>query len=101
MNRTARRKQKNFIKPKTYVLTDDQIRGIKDQAVDEAVEKAFILMIGIPSLVLRDNFGFGKGRLGTFGDKVLELYEAFNTGVLTLDDINRTIEDETGIVIKR
>jgi hypothetical protein len=98
MNRAERRKHDIKAKPKTYTLTDAQLMQIKNQAV----EKALVLMLGLPVMVLHDKFGWqGDDRLQKFMDRVLELYDSFNQGYITLEDIIRTVEEETGVKLER
>lgn len=84
---------------KTYNLTSGQIGEIKKQAADEAIHAAFILMCGLPLMALRDKFGFGKTRLERFSDALLDLYDSFDKGYITLEDLHKTIYEETGVKI--
>ena len=86
---------------KTYTLTQGQIGEIKKQAADEAIHAAFILMCGLPLMALRDKFGFGKTRLERFSDALLDLYDSFDKGYITLEDLHKTIYEETGVKIKK
>ena len=103
MNRAERRRlQKKGVavkKEPTINIKYSDIQKMKEEAMNKAVDTAFILMLGLPVLVLRDNWGFGKVRLERFIDQVIDMYEAFNEGYLTLDDIQKVIEEETGIEI--
>lgn len=58
-------------------------------------------MLGLPMLVLRDKYGFGKKRLERFLDQVLDVYDLFNKDYLTLEDIHQALYDETGIRITK
>ena len=83
------------MKPKTYTLTDADIRKIRKDAVDEA----FIMLLGIPILAARDVFGAGKVRLTRFTDVSLGWYEGVVGGTTKLADILDTIKNEVGIDI--
>lgn len=96
MNREERRKNGNKDKPKTYTLTDEQLKAIVDDAIDEASNKAFGMMLGLPLIVLRDTFGFGKERLTRFMDGLLYQYDSFDKDYIALEDLTKTIEEETG-----
>ena len=64
----------------------------------ESVDVAFKLMLGLPVMVLHDKYGWGgKKRLPEFGDYVLELYDSFDKGYITLEEIEEVIRKETGI----
>lgn len=105
MNRADRRKlQKQGVKvkpePVINIKTSD-VQNIKKEATTEAIDKAFLLMLGLPMLVLHDNYGFGKKRCERFIDQVLEMYDAFNKDYLTLDDIHKCLWEEAGVKIER
>lgn len=67
----------------------------------EAADKAFLLMLGLPVMVLHDKFGFGPVRCERFTDAVLDLYDSFEKGYVTLDDIHGALKEECGITIER
>ena len=96
MNRTERRRNKDKNKPAVRMLTDDQIEQIKRAATDAAVDRMFVLMMGIPLLVLRDKHGFGKFRLGKFADHCYDWYKSVRDGDVGLDEIVKVLEDEAG-----
>lgn len=73
---------------------------MKDEATKKAANTGFLLMLGLPILVLRDKWGFGKVRLERFIDQTIEMYETFDEGYLTIDNIHQAIEEETGIKIR-
>lgn len=100
MNRAERRKQgKSAPKPKTYVLTEDQIKQIKMDAVNEATRKAFLMFLSIPVMVLHDKFGFGKQRLGKLMHYCLIWYEAVQNNETKLMELVKVAEDECGIKV--
>lgn len=99
MNRAERRRQqKSQVKKEAvYSVKRGNLDYAKRAAADMAIDTAFKLMLGIPVMVLHDKYGFGKKRLPEFMDHVMELYDSFNRGYLTLDDIVECLEKETGI----
>lgn len=99
MNRRERRRQGINDKPRTYTLTDQQIAKLKADAVKEASEKAFIAMLGLPMITLRDGFGFGRVRLERFMDRLIEEYKCFDEGCIGLEELKQVIEDETGVKV--
>lgn len=85
-------------KPGSYILTKEEIEAIKMKAS----EQAFILMLGLPVMVLHDKWGWRRRhRLPRFMDQVLELYDSFDKGLISLTDIIKTVEEETGIRLER
>lgn len=96
MNRAERRRQGKE-KDKVYYLKQSEINAIKEEAVKEAVGKAFALMYYIPTMVLRDKWGFGKERLGRFADQVTDMYESYDLGITKdakLPGLDGDIENE-------
>jgi len=54
-------------------------------------------MLGLPLMVLHDKWGFGKVRGERFIEQVLDLYDSFEKGYLSLDDIHKCLWEEGGI----
>lgn len=99
MNRAERRRsaKQQQSKQKTYVLTEDQIKQIKMDAVNEATRKAFLMFMSIPVMVLHDKFGFGKIRLTRFMDYVLIWYESVQNNETRILELVKIAENECGI----
>lgn len=95
MGRKERRAMGITQKPKTYVLTDEQIAQIKKEAVDEAVT----LLLTIPVTVLHDKFGFGRIRLDRFSHYVFGWIEGIQKGEVSLDELRNVAESEAGFQI--
>lgn len=87
-------------KTPVYNLTLQQIEDIKRQAVDESVATALVLMLGLPAMVLTDKRGFTSEDIDEVVDDVLDLYDSFQRGYLTLDDIHNTLREEHGLSIR-
>lgn len=100
MNRAERRRleRKQGKKEPVYNIKSSNLEQIKRKATKDAVDVAFKLMLGIPVMVLHDKYGWGgKKRLPEFSDYVLDLYDGFDKGYVTLEDIEQCIYEETGI----
>ncbi len=96
MNRSERRKLgKSAPKPKTYVLTEDQIAKIKNDAVDEAMA----MLLAIPVVVLHDKFGFGRIRLDRFTHYAFSWINSLQSGEVKMVDLVKICEDEAGFTI--
>lgn len=104
MNRSERRRlQKQGVQVKAEPVINvksSDIQIIKEGATKNAADKAFLLMLGLPMMVLHDKYGFGKVRCERFIDQVLELYDSFEKDLITLDDIHKCLWDEAGIKIE-
>lgn len=99
MNRAERRKQKNAVpaKPKTYVLTEDQIIQLKREAVNEASRKAFLMLMAIPIMVLHDKFGFGRTRLKRFMEYAMVWFDSVYDNETRLMEIVEIAREECGV----
>ena len=103
MSRAERRQSERETakKQKTYTLTQAQIDQMKEETSLKATERAFLMMLGFPLLTLRDKFGFGTQRLNKFMDQMVDLYEAYEQDYVSLDDLDKVIMEETGVLLKR
>lgn len=98
MNRAERRRRKlSAAAPKTYVLTEDQITKMKQDAAREATRRAFLMFMSIPVMVLHDKFGFGKQRLGKFMDYAVMWYESVHDNETQLMELVNVAGDECGV----
>ena len=101
MNRAERRRLKNKKAEPVINVKSSDIQQMKKDSTNEAADIAFTLMLGLPMLVLRDNYGFGKVRSERFIDQVIDLYDSFDKGYLTIDDIHKALYEEVGIKITK
>lgn len=99
MNRAERRRQAKSAqaKPKTYVLTQEQIDDMKKKVADEATYKAFLMFMCIPVMVLHDKFGFGKTRIQRFMDYAQIWYKSVLEGETPLREILDLTEAMCGL----
>ena len=112
MNRRERRRLKKAGKevPKEKVINIKQndLLQIKEEAANKAADAAFELTLGIPVMVIHDHFSKlmrvnvdGKSREERFIDMCLELYDSFEKGYVSLEDIRQCLWEEGGIKIER
>lgn len=101
MNRKERRTKgiKNS-EPVINIKVSD-IEKIKDEASKNAIDTAFTLMLGMPLLVMRDKYGFGKVRLERYIEQIFEIYDSFNKDYITLEDMHKVLYDEVGVTITK
>jgi hypothetical protein len=97
MNRAEiRRKAKeNGKKDKIYNLTQAQIDKMKEDAVQEAVDVSFALMLAVPTNVLARCYWekSASKRIPQFLDECLSLYESIGTGTLTISELIKDTEE--------
>lgn len=103
MSRAEQRRAMRVKNP-TYTLTQAQINQIKADTMEEASARAFFLMLSIPVMVLHDKFGQlmrKDGRTERFIELCLDLYDSFEKGYVTLDDLKTTLRTETGFTMEK
>lgn len=108
MNREERRRKGIKGKEPVINIKVSDIEKMKADAVREASNLAFKLMLSIPVMVLHDNYGKlnrlnvdGKTREERFAEMVLDLYNSFEKGDVTLDDLMQCLKDETGMTFEK
>ena len=100
MRRAARETSK---KTKTYQLTEEQIRIIKQEATTTAVNEAMILLLTLPLEVLMDHYWqktYDK-KIPEFTNYVLEYYEKWQNGELDMDKLKQDLWEFGGVKLER
>lgn len=102
MNRKQRRETKTAKKEPVYNLKASDIQRIKQEAAEEAVDTAITLLLAIPIKILHDQYGWGtKKRLPEFGEKLIDEYQDFTDGKLTLKEYSELVFEYTGIKFEK
>ena len=107
MNRAERRRLEResgkVQKEKVYTLTQSQIDAMKKKAVDDAVSIGFTLMLSIPVTILHDKYWVktASKKLPKFVDQCLDLYDSYNKGYVTFEELRETLWEEGGIKLER
>lgn len=87
----------------TYNVTFKDIENYIQKGYEkgraDAIKRATDLSMAVPMMVLRDEFGFGQKRLLDFHNAFVELYDSISKGYLNINDIIKTINEETGVEI--
>lgn len=112
MNRAERRRRAKqglpVNKEPVINVKASDIQAIKQQATSSAADTAFFLMLAIPVMVIHDKYPQlmrrevdGKPRAERFADLCLDLYDSFNRGYVTLDDLADCLWEEAGIKLTK
>lgn len=112
MNRAERRKRQKqglpIIKEPVLNVKASDFQHMKKNAAEVAAETAFFLMLAIPVMVIHDKYPQlmrknvdGKSREERFADLCLDLYDSFNRGYVTLDDLAQCLWEEAGIKLEK
>ena len=104
MNRAERRKLGVKNKESVFTMKKSDIDKIKEDATHQSMEIAFKLMLSIPVKVLSENYSKitklnvdGKSREERFADMCLDLYDSFDKGYVSMDDLMTCLQEETGM----
>lgn len=87
--------------PLVFNLTLDQLEERDKKIRQEMIEEAFSVAMGIPLIVLRDQYGFGTKRMEDFMNHVHETREAIENGNVGFEDLIDTVQKETGVDVYR
>lgn len=93
------KKEKTPIYHVTLADIENYRRQGYEQGRKDSIEKATEFSMAVPIMVLRDEFGFGQQRIIKFAAAFKELYESIDEKYLDLQDILKTIKEETGVEI--
>lgn len=116
MNRAERRRQERGAnkKPAIYNLTQAQldkivrnriqedIKRVKQEATDEAINTAMLLLLTLPLEVLMDHYWkktYAK-RIPEFTDKVLEYYSKWQDGELDMEKLKEDLWEYGGVSLE-
>ena len=108
--RRARKDEKKY-KTVTYTLTQDQLdkivrdkigdelKRVKNEATEDAVNTAMILLLTLPLEVLMDYYwpkSYAK-RIPKFTDRVIEYYERWQNGELDMEKLKEDLWNYGGV----
>lgn len=109
MNRAERRRllRESQKEPIIHIKATD-IQNLKKQISENAANTVFSLMLAIPVMVLHDKYAQlmkknvdGKTREERFADMCLELYDSYQKGYVTLEDLEDCLWKEAGIKLQK
>ena len=100
----AKQNKTKMEKVPTYNMNIDQIKAMKDESTEKAVDIAFKLLLCIPVMVIHDHYADlmrkevgGKSRGERLADMILDLYDSYEKGYVTLDELEQCLWEEAGI----
>jgi hypothetical protein len=97
MNRAEIRRQQKLEgkKDRIYHLTQGQIDKMKEEAVQEAVDVSFALMLSVPTNVLARCYWekTAPKRIPQFLEECLSLYESIGTGTVQISELIKDVEE--------
>lgn len=105
MNRAERRKKKVKRTEPVYNMTASQIEGMKVEITNDAICKAFALMVAFPTMVIHDKFDQlaelpDAQRVKRMGEMIIDLYDSYDRDYVSIRDLHEWLRDEVGVVIE-
>lgn len=97
LNRSERRRNNKPLTEKVYTFKQSELDKFKHDIVSEATNLAFLALLSMPLMALRDTFGFGQKRLNVFLGKLIDITKAFNEKYITLADLEQCLLDECNV----
>lgn len=103
MNRAKRRRQAKLT---GSPVAKDPIISIKKSDIDrikrEATETAMVLLLSVPIKVMHEQFGWGmKKRLPRLSDALIDEYQAFSDGDMTLEEYQNMVYEYCGVKFQK
>lgn len=102
MNRAERRKKARELislgsGARQVVLTENDIRKIKEEARMTATDSLIGAMMAIPLKVIHDHYHWNDGLLQQFANYVIDEYQEFSDGNVELDEYQKMVTELTGV----
>lgn len=80
---------------KLLQIKDEEIENMKNEAMNEACEVAFLMLLSMPLIVAKDWLGFGNKRLNEFYKRIMSQYESYTQGYVKLSELVEILKNET------
>lgn len=100
------RSKKEAAITRKYKMSPEEVKQLKNEATQIVLKKAFKLMLAIPTMVIHDKYSQlmrkeadGKNREQRFVDLCLDMYDSFDRGYITLEDLENCLWQEGGVRI--
>ena len=108
MNRAERRRvSREAASDPVISIKQSEINKIKRDTLNKAVDMAFELMLAIPTMVIHDKYSLlmkkvvdGKSREERFAELCFDLYDSYEKGYVTIEDLRKCLWEEAGMKVK-
>lgn len=105
-NRIKKNRKKSV---KNLSINDREKKKLKKDITDDAIRKAFILMMCIPTMVIHDKYAYltkkmdekGRNREERFIDLCLNNYECIMKENVELLELVKILKEETGVDLSK
>lgn len=106
MNRAERRKQakltgSSIVRDPIISMKKSDIDRIKREAEEKAIDTVMVLLLSIPIKVMHEKYGWGmKSRLPELSEALVDEYQAFSDGDMTLEEYQEMVYEYCGVKFK-
>lgn len=106
MNRAERRRRAKLGLPThkdpVYNMKQSDINKMKEDSTETAIDTAMILLLAIPVKVMHDKYGWRmRKRLPEFAEAILDEYQNFADGDMSLEEYQQLVYDYCGIKFQK
>ncbi len=78
-----------------------QQRRVKNRRdADKLIHSSYTAFLLLGIMALRNKFDFGSARIERWIDEINDLRDSYEKGYISVQDLQKTIKEETGIEIK-
>lgn len=78
-----------------------QQRRVKNRRdADKLIHSSYTAFLLLGIMALRNKFDFGSARIERWIDEINDLRDSYEKGYISVQDLQQTIKEETGIEIK-
>lgn len=78
-----------------------QQRSVKNRRdADKLIHSSYTAFLLLGIMALRNKFDFGSARIERWIDEINDLRDSYEKGYISVQDLQKTIKEETGIEIK-
>ena len=96
-----KKKKPQKVDPRKKLLSLYEVNNILMDAQATLAKDTFVILIAVTSMVLHDEFGFGRKRLETFVEQACRKYNDLDSGLYSVEDAKMWFEEYTGMKIQK
>lgn len=96
-----KKKKPQSLDPRKKMISLYEVNSILTEAQATLAKDTFVILIAVTSMVLHDEFGFGKKRLETFVEQACRKYNDLDSGLYSIEDAKLWFEEYTRMKIQK
>lgn len=88
----------NFFNNRQLPAQQRRVKNRRD--ADKLIHSSYTAFLLLGIMALRNKFDFGSARIERWIDEINDLRDSYEKGYISVQDLQKTIKEETGIEIK-